>query len=793
MSPAWSRRTLLQLLAGTALALPTAGAAAGPAFAADAYDTLRTRWKTLMLGSGFDSTAAPYSTKLAALGTSATTFRSSMAPATGSLWSDLPLSTSSSITTSYARLLTMAQAYAQPATGLTGDSTLLADVITGLDHLYTQAYNESTTSYGNWWDWQIGSPQKLLDIATIVNDSLSSAQLADYVAAVDHFVPDSAVATYSGTSTGANRVDLCRVLALRGILARSSAKLVTARDALTPVFPYVTTGDGLYADGSFVQHTYVPYTGSYGAVMIDGLARLLALLSGSTWAVTDSGVQNVFDAVQAAYAPFIYNGLVMDGVAGRAISRGVQISDATATQQDDHLRGHGIISSIALLAESASTAESTTWKGLVKGWIARDYYSAVLTDPKLAVADLYRLQTINSTSSVTATAEPVAHRLFPAMDRAVHRRSGWAASISMASNRMTYYENGNGENLRGWHTGDGMLYWWGSTYADGQYSDAFWPTVDPYRLPGTTVSKLALADGAGGTWGAARPDVKWVGGTTDGEYAAIGQYVKGLSSTLVAKKSWFCVDDSIICLGAGITCTDGTAVETVIDNRNLGPSGTHALTVDGTAQSTTLGWTGAFTSATWAQIGGFGGYVFPGGATVNALREARTGAWSDINTTSATTSLTRRYLTLWFPHGTAPAAATYAYILMPGATTTTTAARAAATSWLTVLANTDTQQGVTVPSLGYTGINFWYAGTVGAVTVSAPASVLIRVTGSTATICVSDPKREATTIDLTWARAVTAVTSKDSTVTVNSTGSSLSLTITPGTAGATHKAVVTLG
>jgi hyaluronate lyase len=155
--------------------------------------------------------------------------------------------------------------------------------------------------------------------------------------------------------------------------------------------------------------------------------------------------------------------------------------------------------------------------------------------------------------------------------------------------------------------------------------------------------------------------------------------------------------------------------------------------------------------------------------------------------------LTRRYLTLWFAHGTDPTAATYAYILMPGATTAGTAARAAATSWMTVLANSDNQQGVTVPTLGFTGINFWYAGTVGDVTVSAPASVLIRVSGSTATICVSDPKREAATIDLTWARAVSAVTSKDSTVTVNSTGSALSLTITPGTAGATHKAVVTLG
>lgn len=118
-----------------------------------------------------------------------------------------------------------------------------------------------------------------------------------------------------------------------------------------------------------------------------------------------------------------------------------------------------------------------------------------------------------------------------------------------------------------------MLYWWGDTFANGQYSDAFWPTVDPYRLPGVTASRKVLADGAGGDWGASLPDVNWVGGSTDGQRAAIGQYLKGLQSTLLAKKSWFCLDDSIICLGAGITCTDAAAVESTVENRNLGPTG----------------------------------------------------------------------------------------------------------------------------------------------------------------------------------------------------------------------------
>ncbi|GAA3016624.1 polysaccharide lyase 8 family protein [Streptomyces fulvorobeus] len=794
-------RAALAAAAFAPLALPAAGARAYAA-EADAFDALRLKWRDLVLGSGFAPTAEPFASKLAALGATARELRSAMVRVNGSLWPDLPYADpepdtdaesytySGNLNTSYNRLRTLAESYAQPGTGLTGDTALRADILAGLDHLHDQAYHAGQARYGNWYNWQIGIPQALLDIDVLLHDHLGTARIAEHCAAVDHFVPDSAVANYTGTSTGANRVDLCRVLALRGVVGRSSAKLSLARDALSPVFPFVTSGDGLYADGSFIQHTSVPYAGSYGAVMLGGLSMLFTLLKGSAWEVTDSGRQVVFDSVEKAYAPFLFNGLAMDAVSGRAISRGVQKADTRGVRQDDHLRGHSVIACVALLAQSASAAEKTRWDGMVKGWIARDYYSPVLASPTLGVAALSRLKAVND-GTAQASPEPTGHRLFPGMDRAVHRRTGWAAGLSMASNRITYYENGNGENLRAWHSGSGMLYWWGGDFANGQYSDDFWPTVDPYRLPGTTASRKPLADGEGGVWGVARPDVRWVGGASDGTYAAVGQYLKGLSSTLLAKKSWFFLDDAIVCLGAGIHGRDGTGVESVVENRNLGANGVHSLTVDGSAQSTAPGWAATLTGARWAHLAGHAGYVFPGGATsLKALRQARTGAWSDINKGAVTDPVTRRYLTLWFDHGTDPTWAAYSYVLMPGASAAQTAARAADTGWLTVLANSNDQQGVRVPSLGFTGVNFWLAGTAGDVTAGAPASVMIHETGTTATLCVSGPLRDGATIDVTWNRPVSGIVSKDPAVQVMATGSALTLRITPGTLAAVHRTVV---
>ncbi|MGR4878639.1 polysaccharide lyase 8 family protein [Streptomyces sp. LARHCF249] len=795
MSSPWSRRSFLIAGISSVGALSPTGTAAASA-AADEYDTLRLTWRGMLLGSGFDPAADPFAGKLALLGTQASEHRSTMAAVSGSLWPDLPLTISASMTGSYARLATMAQAYAQPGTGLTGSAPLLAQITTGLDHLYQQVYHPAKSQFGNWWDFQIGSPQLLLDISVLLHDQLGAGRLANHLAAVDRFVPDSSVGSYTGTSTGANRVDLCRSLALRGVLGRNAAKVALARDALSPVFPLVTTGDGFYADGSFVQHTHLSYTGSYGAVLLGGLAGLFSLLSGSTWAVTDPKRQLVLDSVEKSYAPFLYNGLMMDAVSGRATSRGNPRSTPYGFQGGDHGRGHGVLASIALLGSAASSAENQRWRGLVKGWMQRDYYSPVLGDTDLSVAALARLKAVQDDSAVTALAEPTAHRLFPSMDRAVHRRPGWAASISMASKRMGLYETGNGENLRGWHAGAGMLQWWGNTYGNGQYTDAFWPTVDPYRLPGTTVSRKVLADAEGGAWGLPRPDVNWVGGATDGEFASLGQFVRGLSSTLYAKKSWFCLADSIVCLAGAVRSTDGAAVETVVENRNLGATGTQALTVDGAAQSTALGWSATFTGAGWAQIAGHGGYVFPGGATVTARREARTGSWRDINTGGTTDPITRRYVTLWFDHGVDPVDAACSYILMPGAGTAATAARAADSGWLTVLANDNGRQGVEVASLGVTAVNFWFAGTVGALSADKPACVLVREHGDgTATVCVSDPMRMQTDLTVTWNRPVASVLSKPATVVSATTGSALTLTFADltGRAGATQKTTVRLG
>ncbi|MFF8997061.1 polysaccharide lyase 8 family protein [Streptomyces achromogenes] len=764
-----TRRALL--LAAALAATPGWSArAAGP----DPYETLRGRWLGIALGTGYDPAAEPYASRLAQLGQRAREFQVAMLPGPATLWPGHPFDPPSGITFSYNRLWTMTQAYVQTGTGVTGDPGLLTDVLRGLDHLSATVYNPATTRYGNWWEWQIGSPRLLMDITAALYAQAGPDRVAAACAAVDHFIPDTMLTDYSGTSTGANRVDLCRSVALRGILGRSPQKLALARDALSPVFPYVTKGDGLYADGSFVQHTWIAYSGTYGQVLLDGLGRLFALLAGSPWDITDPGRQHILDSVEHAYAPLIHDGLVMDCVNGRAISRGYLRSDDQGVMRGDHYHGQALIAAIALLADGASAQERERWYGRIKGWIERDTVTPILTSRQFGVGDLARLHTV-AASPVPAVPEPLGHRLFPAMDRAVHRTARFTAALAMASDRIAHYECGNGENPRGWHTGSGMLSWWPRGSGD-QYTDWYWPTVDWYRLPGTTVSTRRLADRAGGEWGAPKPAVRWVGGTTDGTYAAVGQHLMGLGSTLQARKSWFFLDDAVVCLGAGITCADGVPVETVVDNRNLGENGTQPLV----------------RGRNWAHLEGHGGWVLPHGGELRTLREDRTGAWADINTTSSPERRTRRWQTLWLDHGTDPADAGYAYVLLPGATRAETAARAADRHRLTVLANDTTVQAVAVPRPGVTACTFWAAGTVGELTVSAGASVLVVRRGRTASLRISEPPRTGAPLELVWDHPVRVVTRAGDGVEVLETGRRLRVRVTPGMACATHECEVAL-
>ncbi|WP_230886795.1 hypothetical protein [Streptomyces spinoverrucosus] len=83
------------------------------------------------------------------------------------------------------------------------------------------------------------------------------------------------------------------------------------------------------------------------------------MLKGSAWKGTDPGGQIIVGSVEKAHAPSLFNGLAMDSVSGRAISRGAQKGETRAILQDDHLRGRSITAGTALLAQRGRRGRCT--------------------------------------------------------------------------------------------------------------------------------------------------------------------------------------------------------------------------------------------------------------------------------------------------------------------------------------------------------------------------------------------------------------------------------------------------
>ena len=696
----------------------------------DQYDLLRLAWLSNLLSnassaSSVASTATKYWTGSNPINTS---------PSGGSfyLWSDLPLgSVSANMRDTFQRLQSMALAYAMPSCSLYTNAALANVIANGLDWMNTNVYTKTATSfYDNWFHWEISGAQAFDNTVVELYPFLNTTQISNYCAAIDNFGPNSAKminATFGWPQlTGANLSSVVLVGIVRGALGKSSGKIVEAQTNLSRTFPYVTGGDGFYSDGSYVFHGNVAYNGQYGLVQLETIGNLVNLLHNSPWEVTDPGVNNVY-AWASYLEPFIYNGALMDMIRGRDLTT----SEFTAGAQ--------AISDIRLVAGFATDTNVAA------------SLNAFASSPRLASGQFHYFN----------------------MDRVVAMRSGFGFGLSMSSTRIANYENETvvpsaANNLKGWDTGDGMTYLYvGNT--DNNFTGDYWATVDYYHLPGTTsqTNWKALPNTV---------DQNWVGGAhVASTYGVAGMSLhpigtNGNYSTLVGKKSWFMLDNEIVCLGAGINCNENNPIDTTLENRRLGASPTNHFWVNGADIPPTIGWSSNLTSATWCALDGVGGYYFPGGATnLQATFTSSSGKWTDIHPTDSDTNLyTDNYLKLYFKHGVKPTNSTYAYVLLPNMSATSVSNYANAPG-IIVLTNTPTVQAVSKPSLGVVAANFWTDGnnSAGFISSSNKASVITLQTSNTISVGVSDPTQtNGNSITVTLNQAAASVLSADAGVTV---------------------------
>ncbi|RJX75264.1 hypothetical protein DZ860_00845 [Vibrio sinensis] len=652
------------------------------------------------------------------------------------LWSDIKIDVTnestlgSSLRQTYQRLFTMAMMYKTPTASVYNNNDVKKTIIESMDFLNRNYYNTETEQVGNWHNWQIGIPKEANNILILMNSDFDTDNnkhiIQNYVNATRYFVPSPSEIIIQGkpqSATGANLIDVAQVVLIRSMLSNNADEFSTVIDALVPVIQHVENGDGFYQDGSFIQHKDIAYTGTYGNELLKGLGMIIGSLNAND-DVDVTELNKIYPILLQSFKPLFTDGRMMDFVNGRAISR---------ASGQNHKVGHSLLNSIVSFVESAPNKYKQELKSFIKTNIVndaeQDYFDVVLTTKNYQTA-----RQIVADVDIPVINNIEYHKQFINMDRVVHARNNYTFGIAMHSNRVGNYECINGENLKGWYTGDGMTYLYNS---DDQYTN-YWVNADPYLMAGTTVvasdyNQLQdCSNQRSEQKKSTQQLIEFAGGVSQNQYGVAGFDFWNAADTLNAKKSWFMFDNEIVALGSAIDNSDSY---TVIENRKL--IGEQAFSTETSLDK--FGIRGELTHISIDANNNYGSinYLVLGADQPTLEKKCRNNNWSDIGTGNGNVGNTC-FVESKISHNIRD---NYAYIIIPDSDMTNY------TNQVDVLMNSRTAHVVRHNDLNILSGNFFDATNIeNVIQTYTPMSIFIKETNDELIISVSDPLRTATPI-----------------------------------------------
>ncbi|NIY82379.1 polysaccharide lyase family 8 super-sandwich domain-containing protein [Vibrio hepatarius] len=664
------------------------------------------------------------------------------------LWSDLTLAGARdgrAIKDTFRRLKQMAIAYHMPGE-LKGSVELKQTLIDALNTMLTTHFTTGMTHLGNWHEWEIGVPMLLNDILVLMRDELSSEMMQTAIEVSRYMLPDPRYQYGSQGSrgsqfsnTGGNRADTVLITLIRGLLDHKKDEVDLALAALPPVLKEVTRGDGFYRDGSFIQHVDIPYTGTYGGVVISGVSKVMFVLQGAD--ILPEELKQVTGLVEKAYEPLLFRGQMPDMMNGRAIARGWSQSSG---------EGAALLRSLLRLYPAIQGEPQKRLGALLKHHLQNNR-----TQSSYGVAtDLVYVPIINqilADDTLLARGELEGNFLFHNMDRVVHRKANYLFGIAAHSNRTGNYEAGSrGENAKGWYTGDGMTYLYD---ADLEQHYNHWPLMDMARLPGTTSDTRVLA-GSGGRRsaysGGRKTNMDWVGGASNQKAGTFGMDFHNWDDSLRAKKSWFMFDDEILAIGSNIQGERLAQTVTGLDARKLNEQGDNVIMVDGKVFTD-----GAVPQSTIHIEGNTSGsqlgIVLPYEQAVSLERSYQTGDWAEPYTLNSS-KMDNTQVQGWRLLSTIGHSVVnnhYAYVLLPQKSAAQTAQYATEPE-VTILHQNGQIHAVAESGSGMYAANVWVSEevTTPELVVRGQVSLLTRKQNGQLHIWIAQPTRDANSVEV---------------------------------------------
>ncbi|QQE10419.1 hypothetical protein JD969_13010 [Planctomycetota bacterium] len=371
----------------------------------------------------------------------------------------------------------------------------------------------------NWWHNEIYLPRQLGTLLMWVGDEFSQQEL-------EGILKISRRAKIG--MTGQNTVMLAENVFYRGVWEADAALVNKALDAIFSEIRICNemNQEGLQVDWSYHQHGSQQQFGNYGLAYLNSMMMWGNRLEGTVYELNDEQLAILRPFVLNGIGDVAYRGYFDINSCNRQLAKGAQLKKARAL-----VRG---VKSMYKLDSS----------------YAKDYDVIIKS---------------NDRGNLDLSVEKVGQNFFYRSDYLVHRGQGYMYSVKMCSTRVRGSEAMNGDNMSGYHLGDGVacLYEEGSEYED------IYAVWDWRKLPGITVVQknepmIELP------WDGYTNGDSFVGGVSDNQVGVIT--MKYDRDDLTLNKSYFTLADRIVCIGSDIqfkgTLKDDHNIFTSIEFRN---------------------------------------------------------------------------------------------------------------------------------------------------------------------------------------------------------------------------------
>ena len=556
------------------------------------------------------------------------------------------------------------------------------------------------------------------------------------------------------------------------LLVENTARINDCLKYATGIFEVITnsansnvgTGnDGVYNDGSFVFHTCYSYNTGYGYSFVSTIGPMVDMTAGTVFDIQNLyGFSNLYDWIEKSWMPFIYKNARTKITSGREKAQGLSG------------KANIMVKSLLLVAKNAHDAEGKEKIVSLLKPLVDEYYDDYKAYERVPIVYYYEHPTLNAAinplldeikaSKDVKKVEPYNYAYYN-MDKFVHKRDDYTFMLSMSSERIDKYEAINNEGYTDWYIGDGMTY---LLQDSEQYLLDWWAYVDRYAIPGTTVDSQKR-NPAQSSYAQVRPDNEWAGGASDGMNAVAAMKLPtvatGKSTYNTGTKSYFMLDDKIVCMGTGILGGYGDVYTTVENYRDLkkAPEGSDAerengyteVSVDGEKLPFVFDSKIKYENPKYISLNNDRGYLFFGSNSVTVERAVKDKGYAGLDKTANEEAYDVPFVTIKAEHGTDPKNASYCYAIIPSKTEQEVR-ELSENPGFEIVEQSESRHVIKLDD-GTVMANLFSGGELEGFSFKNPCSVIIKPDGQNKKLYVAEPTQKLKTLLITVPDGGTAV------------------------------------